>query len=147
MVPDVDVIGFLFGVRYGDMFGHRGFTHSIVFALVFSGIATAAYPGKGRETGWRTLWLYLFIATISHAVLDAFTNGGLGVAFFSPFSNHRYFFPWTPIQVSPIGVGFFSPQGLGVIKSEAVWIWLPSLAFVLVILVASKLFARKLPRN
>src|SRR5438105_549717 len=29
MVPDVDVIGFRFGIRYGDMLGHRGLTHSI----------------------------------------------------------------------------------------------------------------------
>jgi inner membrane protein len=29
--PDVDVIGFSFGIRYGDFIGHRGFTHSLVF--------------------------------------------------------------------------------------------------------------------
>ena len=27
--------------------------------------------------------------------------GGLGVAFFSPFSNARYFLPWRPIRVAP----------------------------------------------
>ena len=43
---------------------------------------------------------FLFLCTMSHALLDALTDGGLGVAFFSPFSNERYFFPWTPIRVS-----------------------------------------------
>src|SRR5260370_33038895 len=55
------------------------------------------------------------------------TDGGLGVAFFSPFDNHRYFLPWTPIRVSPIGLGrFFSPRGLEVLQSELLWIWLPA---------------------
>ena len=30
MLPDIDVIGFGFGVRYGDMLGHRGLTHSLL---------------------------------------------------------------------------------------------------------------------
>jgi len=33
--PDADVIGFKFGIKYENFFGHRGFTHSFVFALVF----------------------------------------------------------------------------------------------------------------
>jgi inner membrane protein len=46
---------------------------------------------------------------------------------FAPFSNERYFFPWRPIEVSPIGVGsFFSEWGLRVIGSELRWVWLPS---------------------
>jgi inner membrane protein len=70
---------------------------------------------------------YLFLATASHGFLDAMTDGGLGVAFFSPFDNHRYFFPWRPIRVSPIGIGrFFSPRGLDVLQSELLWIWLPA---------------------
>jgi hypothetical protein len=31
--------------------------------------------------------------TASHGMLDAMTDGGLGVAFFAPFDNARYFFP------------------------------------------------------
>jgi inner membrane protein len=59
-------------------------------------------------------------------LLDALTNGGRGIAFFSPLTNERYFFPWRPIQVSPIGAGFFTARGLRVLVSESVWIWLPS---------------------
>jgi len=67
------------------------------------------------------------LATASRGFLDAMTDGGLGVAFFSPFDNHRYFFPWRPIRVSPIGIGrFFSPRGLDVLQSELLWIWLPA---------------------
>jgi len=52
--------------------------------------------------GW--LWLYFFLATASRGILDAMTNVGLGVAFFSPFNDIRYFFPWYPILVSPISL-------------------------------------------
>lgn len=34
MLPDADVLSFKFGVAYGNVFGHRGFTHSLVFAFV-----------------------------------------------------------------------------------------------------------------
>jgi inner membrane protein len=69
----------------------------------------------------------LFLSTLSHGILDALTSGGLGVAFFAPFDNSRYFFPWRPIRVSPISVsGFFSSRGLQVLRSELQWIWLPA---------------------
>ncbi len=55
------------------------------------------------------------------------TNGGLGCALWAPFSNERLFFPWRPIQVSPIAVDrFFSREGWQVLQSELVWVWLPS---------------------
>jgi inner membrane protein len=63
-------------------------------------------------------------------VLDAMTDGGLGVAFFSPFENSRYFLPWTPLQVSPIGRGFFSGEGVEVLLNEALWVGLPCIALL-----------------
>ena len=55
----------------------------------------------------------------------------LGVAFFSPFDQTRYFFPLRPVAVSPIGIReFFSQHGLVVMTSELTWIWLPAAALV-----------------
>lgn len=72
------------------------------------------------------------LGTASHGFLDSMTDGGLGVAFFSPFNTTRYFLPWTPIRVSPIGfTRFFSYRGLAVIQSELLWIWLPSALLLL----------------
>ena len=133
VVPDVDVMGFALGIPYGDFWGHRGFTHSLVFAALLAGAAVILgfrrdVPGVGRLP----LWIYLFLAGASHGLLDAMTDGGLGVAFFAPFDNHRYFLPWTPIRVSPIGVGlFFSGRGLAVLQSELLWIWIPSALLVI----------------
>jgi len=80
----------------------------------------------------RKYFLYFFILTASHGLLDALTNGGRGIALLSPFSNNRYFFPWTPIEVSPLGIkAFLSERGLIVLKSEMLWIWVPSIFIVL----------------
>ena len=128
VIPDMDVVGFRFGIRYGDFWGHRGFTHSLVFAaLLAAAIVTLRFRRAASGLSRLSLWAYFFLATASHGLLDAMTDGGLGVAFFSPFDNYRYFLPWTPIRVSPIGVGrFFSDRGLAVLQSELLWIWIPA---------------------
>ena len=142
-VPDLDVIGFSFGVHYGDVMGHRGFTHSIFFAVVLAAIVSLALIRQCRISFGR-LFVYLFLAIASHGVLDAMTNGGLGVAFFSPFSNRRYFFPIRPIQVSPIGAGkFFGPKGLAVLRSELLWVWLPAMATFLIFTLVRFLLATR----
>ena len=128
VIPDMDVVGFRLGIRYGDFWGHRGFTHSLVFAALLAGaIVTLGFRQATPGLNHLSLWAYFFLAAASHGLLDALTDGGLGVAFFSPFDNHRYFLPWTPIRVSPIGVGrFFSDRGLAVLQSELAWIWVPA---------------------
>jgi inner membrane protein len=131
VAPDLDSIGFAFGVRYGDLWGHRGLTHSLAFALVLALlVASSVFRKELRSgTGPRVL-AYLFLASASHGILDGFTNGGLGVAFLSPFDPHRYFFPWRPLEVSPINVRrFLHGRGLEIIRNEALWVGLPSVAF------------------
>jgi inner membrane protein len=132
ILPDADVIGLAFGVRYGSMFGHRGFTHSITFALLLGVVAGlyAVRDARGR-LGTGALILYFTLATLSHPLLDALTDGGSGVALFAPFSAQRYFLPWRPVEVSPIGMRFFSERGLEVLESEIIWVWLPALGLLL----------------
>lgn len=127
MLPDADVLGFRLGIAYGDVLGHRGFTHSLVFAAALAAIGTLAlFPRAHTSVRRGLVWLYLFLATASHGLLDALTNGGHGVAFFAPFENSRYFFPFSPIEVSPIGISrFFSTRGAEVLLNEMLWIWLP----------------------
>jgi membrane-bound metal-dependent hydrolase YbcI (DUF457 family) len=81
------------------------------------------------------------IVTASHGILDAITDGGLGVAFFAPCDDTRYFFPFRPIKVSPIGLSFFSARGLDVIWSEFLWVCIPG-----TIIAAAVLSLRKLRR-
>ena len=143
ILPDADVIGFGLGIQYEDMLGHRGFSHSIVFALLVSFLIAKfrlKYTGKYLYQGV----IVLFLSTISHGILDGFTNGGLGVGYFIPFDSTRYFFPFTPIEVSPIGIrSFLSMRGLEVLWSEAKLVWIPSLLIFLSYLVFKKLRKRK----
>jgi len=132
VAPDLDVVGFSFGIKYGEMLGHRGITHSISFAAVVAILVTILMRSSGKRNRLIT-FLFLFISTISHGILDSMTNGGLGVAFFAPFNNARYFFRWRPIQVSPIGMDFFSPDGVWVIFSELKWIWFPSAVVITIV--------------
>jgi len=129
VLPDADTLGFALGVDYGDMLGHRGFFHSPFFALVL-GIVVATTCFSHHRPLSRTWWKYvalLFLVGASHGVLDAFTDGGLGVALLAPFSSARFFSPWTPIPVAPIGLAAaLSGWGGRVIAWEIVHPWVPA---------------------
>ncbi len=135
ILPDADVIGFKFGITYESFWGHRGFSHSLLFALLLGIIVAFIFYSKKAFTKTGTaLILYFTICTAFHGVLDAMTTGGLGIAFFSPFDTTRYFFSWRPIQVSPIGASkFFSIWGIKVLLSELIWVAIPTSIYILVI--------------
>lgn len=124
VLPDIDALGLFLGVPYDHPFGHRGFTHSLPFALLLAGIGTLlAAPANTMPV---VVFGMLFISAASHGLLDAMTNGGLGIALFSPFSHRRYFLPWRWIEVSPLHpAALFSKRGLHVLRSELQHVWLP----------------------
>ena len=125
VVPDLDSVGYWLGVPYGSVLGHRGLTHSLLFAAALATVVTVTGCAP-RDRGVRC-WLFLWLACASHGMLDAMTTGGLGVAFFSPIDNHRFFFPWRPIPVSPLSIGrFFSPRGLEILTGELLWVGVTS---------------------
>lgn len=124
--PDLDAVGFWFGVPYESLLGHRGLTHSIPFAaFIASLVVLLAFRDPQPISRWR-VWLQLFLATASHGLFDMLTDGGLGIALWSPFITDRLFFPWTPIEVAPLYPSdFFSHWGWQVVCNEAVWVMLP----------------------
>jgi len=126
VLPDFDVIAFKFGIPYESQWGHRGFTHSLVFAACLAAITMPFY--KQLKSHPLAIFLVCFVACASHAFLDAMTNGGLGVALFWPFSHERIFFQFRPIQVSPLSVAsFFTERGWKIISSELIWVFVPGL--------------------
>jgi len=133
ILPDLDVLAFRLGIPYEDALGHRGFTHSLAFAVVMALAAGGAC--RALDTTFSRAFWFVLAAAASHGLLDSLTNGGLGVALLWPFSDERYFAPLRMIEVSPIGIGFFSERGVQVLLSELVWVWLPCA------LVAAMLFA------
>jgi inner membrane protein len=158
MLPDADVIGFSLGVRYEDPWGHRGATHSFAFAVIV-GLAAglvarlrsdrqqraSAFAQIGDDalrrdkSAWQARWfkrpglrtaLFATVVLATHPLLDTLTDGGLGCALFWPFDLTRYFSPWRPIQVAPIGLAFLSPYGAIVAMSEIV-LFMPLFVFAL----------------
>ncbi len=116
MLPDADVLAFVVGIPYAAPFGHRGASHSLAFALA-CGLAVGLVGRRAR------LGALVAAVVASHPLLDALTDGGLGVALLWPLSDQRVFAPWRPIPVAPIGAGFLSVRGLRVALAEL----LPSL--------------------
>ena len=128
LLPDVDVIGFSLGVQYGDPWGHRGATHSLTFAIAVAlALGLAAY--RLNRPVVRTA-LVAAAVLVSHPLFDTMTDGGLGCALLWPFDLTRYFAPWRPIPVAPIGLAFLSPMSSFIVLTELV-LFSPLLVFAL----------------
>jgi len=139
VLPDLDVIAFRMNIPYMAEFGHRGFSHSLLIAFVLALLGACLF--RWLKTGFFQSLLFLLAAISSHGLLDTLTNGGLGIALLWPWSEHRYFMPFHPIEVAPIALSrFLSERGLSVLKSELHWVWLPAIAAT-----ALMIFARLAP--
>ncbi|MCP3959196.1 MAG: metal-dependent hydrolase [bacterium] len=126
LLPDADVVAFTLDIPYGAPFGHRGASHSIAAGLVL-GLLAGLLARLWHQPWGRTTLLACLVAT-SHGVLDAFTDGGHGIALLWPLSEAPYFGPWRPIPVSPIGSSaVLSEWGLRVQLTELTYfapLWL-----------------------
>jgi inner membrane protein len=124
VLPDADVVAFSLGIPYSHAFGHRGASHSLAFALAVALVASALHVRLGSTR--RATFAFVLAAAASHPLLDALTDGGLGVALLWPLSNERFFSPFRPIGVSPISASrLFSSRAARVFGSEALWVWAP----------------------
>lgn len=129
LVADLDVYAFSLGIPYEAPWGHRGAVHSIPFAIIVGLLIGAV----ARLSGLRSPVRVGFLGGIvfgSHGLLDTFTDGGLGIALLWPFSNERFFAPWQPLSVAPIGRAFLSSRGLHVLLVETMYFW-PLVLFAL----------------
>jgi inner membrane protein len=138
VLPDIDVIGLFFGFSVEDMLGHRGITHSVWFASMVGVLAVIIFfrnSGLTRKA-MISLVAYFFFLTASHGFLDAFNDSNVGVAFWAPFENERYLFPFNPIVPSSVllidssvlSVSLFFEKIYILLRSEILWIWVPLLA-------------------
>ena len=91
-LPDIDFVASFWLPVSGDLLAHRGFTHSFLFAVLFTSLLAWAsskiFPKAGMTTRhWAIFWgLQLFI----HLFIDAFNAYGTG--WFEPFSHYRVSF-------------------------------------------------------
>ncbi len=123
-IPDLDMLGTRFlGIPWDSIYGHRGYTHSISFAVLIA----AAFTLLFYRDSFKKYFLFLLFCTLSHPLLDSMNNGGLGVAFFWPFTDTRYHafvHPIMSVNVSFRGL-YLTTDGFPVFLSEMIWVWLP----------------------
>jgi inner membrane protein len=121
--PDIDILVFRFGVPYGAPFGHRGALHSLAVA----GLCAVSLGGAAWLLKFPPLPVAAMTGLImaTHGILDAFTDGGMGIALLWPFSHERYFAPWRPIPVAPLGLRLLSAHGAVVMLRECL-LFLPA---------------------
>lgn len=119
-IPDLDVIS---TAAYGSAMGHRGITHSLVFALLLSGVA-ASLTFRRFRVKWWSLTALFFAMVASHGLLDACTRGGGNIPFFWPLGAD--YGNWGPLSVSDIAFDLPDPRRSRAISGELIWVWLPT---------------------
>src|SRR4051812_20335961 len=67
LLPDVDVLAFSLGIPYRSRFGHRGFTHSLAFALL-AAVPVGLLLADPFGTDGRLLAGFYFAVIVAHDV-------------------------------------------------------------------------------
>ena len=91
-IPDIDFISSLWLNTADHLLAHRGFTHSILFTLLFSPLLAvlAERWHRPHNISYKRWLLFFASAMLVHIFLDAFNNYGVG--WFEPFSHYRISF-------------------------------------------------------
>ena len=88
-IPDVDVITSFWMSQADSLLAHRGFTHSILFALLFPFILAFILSRwhKNKLMLFKDWWILIASGMFIHIFIDSLTSYGTG--WFEPFSHHR----------------------------------------------------------
>lgn len=91
-IPDIDFISASWLNTPSALLAHRGFTHSILFALIVSLLFAliAERWHRPHNISFKRWLLFFGIAITTHIFIDAFNNYGVG--WFEPFSHYRISF-------------------------------------------------------
>jgi len=91
-IPDIDFITAFWMNTPESLLAHRGFTHSLLFALLIIPVfaLTADRVHRPHNIPFRTWLLFFSTEVFVHLFIDAFNNYGVG--WFEPFSHLRFSF-------------------------------------------------------
>ncbi|MCG5053219.1 MAG: metal-dependent hydrolase [Myxococcales bacterium] len=118
LLPDLDILPVALGQPDHGLLGHRGFTHTWVFAGLVAALAYWIFR-RGRYPVRVAVLSFLVVA--SHGVLDAATTDSRGIALLWPLLPERITLPLRPIPVAPSGLAYLSARGLEVSLVEALY--------------------------
>jgi inner membrane protein len=130
VLPDFDT---LWLAPYGSVLGHRGLTHSLLFAL-WVGFLAATLTYRPLRAHLGALTAVFFVAMGSHGVLDAMTRGGANIPFFWPLADQRCG-NWGPIPNQDLGFEFPDPRRSRALRAELLWVWLPTVVWIVAAMV------------
>lgn len=117
---DLDFILAPFSQSPDDLLAHRGLLHAPLWSVVIGGIIGAHLAGRRGA-------VVVALAGVGHALLDALTWGGPGVAFFAPLSTVRFLLPLKLAPVVPLGLPeYLSALGLIAVATEVLFILVPT---------------------
>jgi inner membrane protein len=114
-LPDLDVL-----VDHGDaitnMLRHRAETHALFWLSIASlPLALLAALATGTRDRWRRWWLALWLALVTHPLLDVFTLYGTRVLL--PFSDQ----PWSIGSVFFVDPLVTLPWLIGIVAAVVTW--------------------------
>jgi inner membrane protein len=91
-LPDIDFVASFWSDTADDLMIHRGFTHSILFAVLATVLLSYIFrkPHTSLSISFKTWLIFLGTEIFVHIFLDAFNAYGIG--WFEPFSHYRISF-------------------------------------------------------
>ena len=91
-IPDIDFVAAFWTDTTGNLLTHRGFTHSILFAVLiiplFALLADKIH--RPHNISFKKWLLFFSTEIFIHLFIDGFNNYGIG--WLEPFSHQRYTF-------------------------------------------------------
>lgn len=108
-LPDLDVL-FMLGDEINHIKYHRGFSHSLLGAVLLTALLTAVLKWRFKKAQTGAVYTWSFISMIGHLFTDWIT--GFGTQLLSPFSDHRFALDWVaivePLMLLPLlaGLGY-----------------------------------------
>lgn len=107
LLPDLDVLFFIL-IRPDGMLPHRGFSHSLLFAVLAAALLTAL-TRKAFPVPRLRLFLVYLVPLLAHLALDYLMGAGPRVPFFAPFSYEGFL---APVRLVPCAFYSRSIDGL-----------------------------------
>ncbi len=91
-IPDIDFVAAFWTDTTGSLITHRGFTHSILFAVLIIPLFAllAAKIHRPHNITFKKWLLFFSTEIFIHLFIDGFNNYGIG--WLEPFSHRRYTF-------------------------------------------------------
>ncbi len=121
VIPDLDFLSIKMGFdRYGGTYGHRGFTHSLSFAVLMGFVGVLWPGGDWRRRVGRGCFLAL--CAVSHPLMDGLLDVGICNAWLWPLDGARHCLDRRPIPMR--GVPLFGQERF---LLELLWIGMPLL--------------------